>query len=113
MNDRTFRDVAPHFDRWQAEERDIEDALDDDASNEQIIRIIGQERDAVRAAYILLRAVVGNLQDENAELRADRAGLAMRLDAALDRERRAQRRLRRTDFRGWVALAWWTVTRRM
>jgi hypothetical protein len=95
MTDHTFRDVAPRYADWQAEERDIEDALDDDACNEPIIRLIGQERDALResngvlresngvlsATNALLRAHVGNLQHENAELRADRARLSLRLSA--------------------------------
>jgi predicted nucleic acid-binding Zn-ribbon protein len=105
MTDRSKQDVADDLQQWHDYERRIatlqrvvdtqedyiRDLLDDDTSNDQIIRLIAQERNDLRA-----------------ELDATRDRLAR----ALEGERRAQQRLRKTDIRGLLALVVWKILRR-
>lgn len=82
---------------WQ--EQDIIAELRKEIEEErEVIGIIARERKELRA--------------EVAELRADKAGLAMRLTHALDRERQL-RAVRTRDWSGLLMLAWWKLTRRM
>jgi hypothetical protein len=99
MSDYSRHDVADRLAEWKARDEYIEELIAENHQQHTDLGSIARERDALR--------------EECADLHATNEALRLRLDAALDRERRAQRRLRRTDFRGWVALAWWTVTRRM
>ena len=102
MSDRSKFDVADDLAQWHDLMRQIEtlerivdvqenyiaDLLDDDTSNDQIIRLVAQERNDLRA-----------------ELDATRTRLARALEA----ERRAQQRLRKTDIRGLLALVVWKI----
>jgi predicted nucleic acid-binding Zn-ribbon protein len=111
MTDRSKQDVADDLQQWHDYERRIatlqrvvdtqedyiRDLLDDDTSNDQIIRLVAQERNDLRA--------------DVDDLRAELAGTAMRLRHSEERTEWLRKRLSRTDLWAALVLAWWKVAR--
>jgi uncharacterized coiled-coil DUF342 family protein len=96
MTDRAFHEIADRIAEWVARDEYIEELIAENHQQHTDLGSIARERDALR--------------EECADLHATNEALRARLTRALDGERRAQRRLRKRDVRGWVALAWWKLT---
>lgn len=99
MKDLSRHDVANRLAEWRARDEYIEELIAENHQQHTDLGSIARERDALR--------------EECADLHATNEALRARLTRAMHGERRAQARLGKRDVRGWVALAWWTVTRRM
>lgn len=98
MKDLSRHEVADRLAEWKARDEYIEELIAENHQQHADLGSIARERDALR--------------EECADLHATNEALRARLSAALERERRAQRRLRRTDWRGTLVLAWWRLTGR-